>query len=225
MALFDREASQYDDFFATPLGAFVDAVEKRALFEALSDVHGARVLEVGAGTGTLTLELARRGARVTAIDISEVMLEEAQEKAKKESLTIEFRRMNAHALDFKDETFDIVVSMATFEFLGAPGVAYAAMRRVVKPGGHIFIGTINALGEWAALYHSEAFKDTVFKHADFLSEAKLRALDPSQCLNVRHTLFTPPGAPENALTTDNEALHEKEKTEGGFLWAHFQKHQ
>ena len=223
MPVFDKEARQYDDFFQTPLGQFVDEVEKRGLFEDFAVQEDMRILEIGAGTGTLTLELAQRGARVTAVDISPEMLKVAQQKAARTGRDITFEVMDAHALDFSDATFDVVISMATLEFFSSPQKAYEEMKRVVKQDGRVIIGTINKDSDWGALYQSETFKDTVFAHAGFKNAAELEALDPGNLETLRHCLFTSPQSQEEHLTHEREAALAASNAEGGFLWAHFRK--
>ncbi len=223
MPLFDKEASHYDAFFKTPIGEFVDEVEKQGLFENFTVRKGMRILEIGAGTGTLTLELAKRGASVTAIDISPEMIEVAIEKAAREGQDITFEVMDAHALDFDDEAFDAVISMATLEFLSSPTNAYQEMKRVVKEDGMIIIGTINKDSDWGALYMSDAFKDTVFAHAGFKNADELKALDPGNLELLTHCLFTHPKTEEENLTHEREASLSETDKEGGFLWAHFRK--
>jgi SAM-dependent methyltransferase len=67
-----------------------------------------KVLEYGCGTGTYAYELAKRGAWVTGIDISDVAITKAQERAGQEGLAIEFRNMDAENMDFPDDSFDVI---------------------------------------------------------------------------------------------------------------------
>src|SRR4030095_1891233 len=69
------------------------------------------ILDVGTGTGRAALMLARGGARVTAVDASAEMLAIARQRAIEQVVSVNFLEGDAHALDFADRSFDIVVSL------------------------------------------------------------------------------------------------------------------
>ena len=94
-----------------------------------------RVLEVGTGPGFFAILLAEAGYRVTAIDLTPSMLDEARVNAGKLCDRIEFREMNAQALDFADARFDVILSRNVTWNLPDPELAYAEWTRVLKPGG------------------------------------------------------------------------------------------
>jgi SAM-dependent methyltransferase len=109
---------------------------ERLLF---SRCAGRRVLEYGCGTSTMAMALARRGARLTGIDIADVAIEQAREQARREGLEASFLRMNAEALEFPDQSFDLVCGGGILHHLN---VAKAAreIARVVRPeGAAVFI--------------------------------------------------------------------------------------
>ena len=85
VARFDDLAAGYDDWYGTPLGALVDALERSAIFALTGEVEGQNALDASCGTGHYALALARRGARVTAVDASAPMLALAQVKARRDS--------------------------------------------------------------------------------------------------------------------------------------------
>lgn len=99
--------------------------------------HELRVLDMGCGPGFFSIVLAGAGFRVTAADYTPAMLEEARANARVESVegAIEFRRMDAEALEEPDGTFDVVVSRNLTWNLPHPETAYAEWLRVLKPGG------------------------------------------------------------------------------------------
>lgn len=101
---------------------------------------GRRVLEYGCGPGSSAFELARRGAIVTAIDLSGVAIERALDRARVEGLDgIDFRQMNAEALEFADETFDLICGSAILHHLELRR-AYGELARTLKPDGRaIFV--------------------------------------------------------------------------------------
>ena len=65
---FTAAASVYEAWFASPLGAFVDELEKQALARTLQGVGGASVLEIGAGTGHMSAWLTGRGYQVLSVE-------------------------------------------------------------------------------------------------------------------------------------------------------------
>ena len=93
------------------------------------------ILDVGTGTGFFAILMARLGHRVTGIDLTPAMLEEASAMASGLGLDIAFRQMDAQKLDFPDDTFDVVLSRNLTWTLPEPGKAYAQWHRVLKPGG------------------------------------------------------------------------------------------
>lgn len=100
-----------------------------------------RVLDVGCGSGATACFVAENyGAQVYGIDISEVMISKAKERAVKQGLTerIEFRVADVFDLPFEDEWFDVVIVESVLTPLpGDKKQAMRQMRRVVRPGGRI----------------------------------------------------------------------------------------
>ena len=97
--------------FGGEIGHLVALAQERVLDDFAGDLHGASVLDVGTGTGRAALAMARIGGKVTGIDTSQEMLRVARSHAEAEGLEVEFVRGDAHALDFPDEAFDLVVSL------------------------------------------------------------------------------------------------------------------
>ena len=94
-----------------------------------------KILDIGTGPGYYAIILARRGYNVTAVDYSEGMLLEARKNAGKLAEAIDFRCMDAHYLDFEDESFDVVVARNLTWNLEDPVRAYKDWHRVLRPGG------------------------------------------------------------------------------------------
>lgn len=100
---------------------------------------GELVLEVGVGTG-INAPLYPRQAQVVGIDFSAAMLEKARERIEREGLTnVRLFQMDAAALQFADDTFDIVYAPYLVSVVPDPVQVAQEMRRVCKPGGRIVI--------------------------------------------------------------------------------------
>jgi ubiquinone/menaquinone biosynthesis C-methylase UbiE len=97
------------------------------------------VLEVAPGPGYLAIELARRGYRVTAVDISASFVRIARDNAAKAGVAIDVRQGNASALPFKDGTFDFVICTAAFKNFSDPVGALDEMHRVLRADGQAVI--------------------------------------------------------------------------------------
>lgn len=111
------------------------------------------VLEVGTGPGFFAILLAEAGYRVTAIDLTPSMLDEARYNAGQLCDRIDFREMNAQSLAFDDECFDMILSRNVTWNLPNPELAYAEWTRVLKPGGLLMTFDANW---YAYLFDDEA---------------------------------------------------------------------
>lgn len=103
------------------------------------------VLDLGCGTGALAVMLARRGMRVTAVDVSAAMLSQAARRLRQEGLQeqVTLREMGAVDLDtaFPDGCFDAVTSTLVFSELSGDEIDYtlAECRRILRAGGRLLI--------------------------------------------------------------------------------------
>jgi SAM-dependent methyltransferase len=102
---------------------------------------GQSVLDVGCGTGVVAITSARRGARVTALDLTPELLARARENAGTAGVTVEWHEGDVEQLPFGDAAFDVVVSQFGHMFAPRPAVAIGEMLRVLKPGGTIAFST------------------------------------------------------------------------------------
>jgi 2-polyprenyl-6-hydroxyphenyl methylase/3-demethylubiquinone-9 3-methyltransferase len=101
---------------------------------------GAAVLDVGCGGGILAEAMARRGARVTGIDLSEKALRVAELHLHESKLAVRYEKSSVE--DYVGE-FDVVTCMELLEHVPDPASMVAACARLARPGGQVFFSTIN----------------------------------------------------------------------------------
>ena len=102
---------------------------------------GDRVLDVGCGTGVVSITAARLGAHATGLDLTPELLERARENARISEVAIEFHEGDVESLPFGNESFDVVLSQFGHMFAPRPEVAVSEMLRVLKPNGAIAFST------------------------------------------------------------------------------------
>jgi ubiquinone/menaquinone biosynthesis C-methylase UbiE len=116
----------YRDYLNTP-----------AFFTMLPDVSGLAGLDIGCGEGHNTRLLARRGARVTAIDIAEDFIAHARQAEIEEPLGIAYGVASAVKLPFAEATFDFATGFMSFMDIPETDRVLAEAYRVLRPGGFL----------------------------------------------------------------------------------------
>ncbi|MER6444613.1 class I SAM-dependent methyltransferase [Streptomyces venezuelae] len=139
----------------------------------IGELHpGMRVLDVGCGPGTITADLARLvapGGHVTAVDAAGDVLEQARTFVEERGLgdAVSFATADVHALDFPDDSFDVVHAHQVLQHVGDPVRALREMRRVCRPGGIVaardadyaamtWYPAVPGLDDWLDLYRRVA---------------------------------------------------------------------
>jgi phosphatidylethanolamine/phosphatidyl-N-methylethanolamine N-methyltransferase len=132
-AAYRRWAGVYDTVFGG-----VSAFGRRRAVATVNNLPGTQILEVGVGTG-LALPRYRPEKQITGIDLSAEMLSRARERVAELRLrnVAALREMDAEAMDFSDDCFDMAVAMFVASVVPDPRRLLAEMRRVVRPGGHL----------------------------------------------------------------------------------------
>lgn len=137
-AAYDRWAPIYDLVF----GKVFSEGRSDAIVAAEAAAPGGRLLDVGVGTG-IALPQYSRNMRVTGVDIADAMLEKARQRVREQKLDHieDIRVMDAEAMTFADNEFDVVVAQYLITSVPHPEAALDELVRVVKPGGEIIITT------------------------------------------------------------------------------------
>ncbi len=131
----ERRLGNQDDPFQAPFEA--------AILEPLGDLGGRRVLDLGCGTGDLSYRLAEAGAEVTAVDVSPVSIEVAEQRFAAAGLAgrVKFLVGNADRLDLPDSSFDIIAGKWILHHVQLE-TAMPELRRVLRVGGRgVFVET------------------------------------------------------------------------------------
>src|SRR5262245_38794961 len=136
----------------------------RQYYERLEIPPGAKLLDIGCGSGQLALMASRDGFNTTGVDIAENLIERARERAAAECLNAHFEVADAEALPFQDASFDVVVSLIGAMFAPRPEHVARELLRVCAPGGTI------AMANWTA----SGFVGQMFKAiARFIAPANM----------------------------------------------------
>lgn len=124
----------------------------RDLFRSLRGSRGP-LLEVGSGIGVDSIQLARCGFDVTAVDLTDNAIRVARRFAQRRGVAIDFQLGNAEGLDFPNESFDAVYSFGVLHHTPHIEQAVAELRRVLRPGGAAYV----------MLYHRHSLVNLVHK--------------------------------------------------------------
>jgi ubiquinone/menaquinone biosynthesis C-methylase UbiE len=136
-ASYDRWAAVYDSD-ANPLVA----LEEPLMRQAVGNVRGSRVLDLGCGTGRHAIWLAEAGAVVTAADFSQGMINEAIRKSRGSGVSFLLHDFK-QPLPFRNSQFDLLVSGLVLEHVHDLQQFMREARRVIRPGGRAVISAMH----------------------------------------------------------------------------------
>jgi SAM-dependent methyltransferase len=122
------------------------------LVDAAGIEPGTRVLDIASGTGNAALPAARKGADVTASDLTPALLEAGRVRANAEGLGLQWVEADAENLPFENESFDVVMSAIGVMFAPHHQEAADELVRVTRPGGKIALLSWTPEGMLGALF-------------------------------------------------------------------------
>jgi 2-polyprenyl-6-hydroxyphenyl methylase/3-demethylubiquinone-9 3-methyltransferase len=107
-------------------------------------LRGARVLDVGCGAGLLSEALAKEGAQVSALDLAPELVEVAKLHLLESGLQVDYRLLSVEAMAAEmPASFDAITCMELLEHVPDPGSVLQACATLLKPGGKLFVSTLN----------------------------------------------------------------------------------
>jgi len=133
----ERNADAWTKLSRAGYDIYRDSFNTPAFLESLPDVTGSRGFDIGCGEGHNTRLLARRGARMTAVDVAETFVRHASEEEAREPLGIAYRVADAAALPFANDRFDFATAFMSLMDVSAPEEAVSEAFRVLRPGGFL----------------------------------------------------------------------------------------
>lgn len=184
--LYSRRSQTYDDSDWHPRIA-------HRLVEHARISRGQHVLDIATGTGMVAIEAAQllgSEGRVVGVDISDGMLEQARRKVEALGLSnIQFQLADAEALDFPENSFDLVLCSSAFIWMSDLNAALQLWHRLLKPGGLIgfhafaetaFVGGVVAqkvAEKYGISYAMSKPTGTIEKCHDLLTAAGFEAIE------------------------------------------------
>ena len=127
------------DYYRHKLIGIPSRIRVKNIFEELGNIRGKKLLDVGCEAGYITIQLAKKGAQVTAIDLIEEPIEKLRQNLKCQPLKIKLLVADATKLPFTPKSFDIVLATEVIEHISHLERFVAGAFRVLKPGGKLLI--------------------------------------------------------------------------------------
>ncbi|MEO6364853.1 MAG: bifunctional 2-polyprenyl-6-hydroxyphenol methylase/3-demethylubiquinol 3-O-methyltransferase UbiG [Luteimonas sp.] len=145
-------------------------------------LHGANLLDAGCGAGLLSEALARAGARVTAIDLAPELIKVANLHKLESGVEVDYRMTSVESMAAQlPGHFDAITCMEMLEHVPDPGAILQACATLLKPGGRLFVSTLNrtpaavALAIVGAEYIAGVLPKGTHHYREFIKPSELAA--------------------------------------------------
>ncbi|SFT57978.1 Methyltransferase domain-containing protein [Lachnospiraceae bacterium XBD2001] len=157
--LWTRGAKNYNRIIDDEINSFRSAGWKKQILSQVKTEGELEILDCGCGPGFFSCIMAQEGHHVTGIDGSELMLSFAIQRAKELGLSVNYKLMDCHELDFEDNSFDLIISRNVTHTLRDHKAVYSQWMRVLKPGGVLLIFDANwHLSRYGYSEHDESVR-------------------------------------------------------------------
>ncbi|WP_299998594.1 class I SAM-dependent methyltransferase [uncultured Cedecea sp.] len=147
-------APSYSEANQEELASIKRAIWQNLLLSHVPDKQSLRVLDIGTGPGFFAIIMAQAGHKVTAVDATVGMLEQAESNARHYNVDIDFVESDVHSLPFDEHSFDVIVTRNVTWNLKKPHDAYQEWYRVLKTGGRL----INFDANWYLHLFDDVYK-------------------------------------------------------------------
>ena len=181
------------------LGAITERTELDLVLDLAGPLRGKAVLDAGCGDGTYGLAAAKRGGRVTAVDLSGAMLDAAGARALRSGVELDLVEADVRALPLADATFDLAVAVTVLCFMSDADARRTVreLARVLRPGGRLVLGELAPRNLWAASRRARAWLgwSPTWRGVHFRDSAALGALLEDAGMRVeqvRGAVYYPP---------------------------------
>ncbi|HXU36045.1 MAG TPA: class I SAM-dependent methyltransferase [Blastocatellia bacterium] len=134
------------DSFTTASDSFADNLERPAIRQLIGNIDGARLLDLGCGSGTYSVSFAEQGGQVVAFDLSATMISLAQERAHRCGVEVDFRVADIREpLPFGDAEFDVVFTATALHYVEDIGEFMKEVARVMKPSARLIASVLHPM--------------------------------------------------------------------------------
>ncbi|HZV83007.1 MAG TPA: methyltransferase domain-containing protein [Geobacteraceae bacterium] len=167
----DPHRKEIIDQFSRQAIPFTQVPGHRDALQVLLELSGVgpvdTVLDVACGPGMVACEFARHAGRVTGIDLTPAMIDQAKKRQQEQGLeNLIWKVADAVPLPYADDSFSLVITRYSFHHLLDPSAALREMIRVCRPGGRVLVADVAVEAEKAADYDRlEILRDPSHTHA------------------------------------------------------------